>query len=111
VFVQPYSEQRCLLGMNVLPSLGLRLCRANGASLIVRENTNPVIAHVRVVQSTSIPSLKGSFVRVRADDAVEIPPTSHVLFEPLCNKLELAGLSSHKSMVSFMDDKCLLAPM
>ena len=36
VFVQPQSEQCCLLGMNVLPALGLDITRANGESLITK---------------------------------------------------------------------------
>ena len=34
VFVQPDSEQACLLGMNVIPHLGIKLVRANGKPLI-----------------------------------------------------------------------------
>ena len=33
VFVQPASEQECLLGMNTLPKLGVKVHRANGEPL------------------------------------------------------------------------------
>lgn len=46
VFVQPGSEQQCLLGMNVLPALGLTMRRANGEPLVIREGVDPVVAHV-----------------------------------------------------------------
>ena len=61
VFVQPNSDQKCLLGMNVLPNLGLSITRANGESVMGRESPNPIVAHVRLVQSSAIPSLKGRF--------------------------------------------------
>ena len=34
-FVQPDSEQQCLLGMNALPALGLTVRRANGENLLL----------------------------------------------------------------------------
>ena len=66
IFVQPNSDQKCLLGMNVLPNLGLSITRANGESVIGRESPNPIVAHVRLVQSSAIPSLKGQFLKVQA---------------------------------------------
>ena len=36
VFVQPDSKQECLLGSNVLPSLGITVTRANGEALTIR---------------------------------------------------------------------------
>lgn len=33
VFVQPDSEQECLLGSNVLPALGISVVRADGRKL------------------------------------------------------------------------------
>ena len=64
VFVQPDSEQQCLLGTNVLPALGLRINRANGEPLIVRKETEPIVAHVRLVQSSSILGMKGKVLNV-----------------------------------------------
>ena len=58
VFVQPDSEQRCLLGMNVLPALGLSVRRANGDPLIVKERVEPVVSHIRLIQSSTIPCMK-----------------------------------------------------
>ena len=59
VFVQPESEQNCLLGMNVLPDLGLTVCRSNGESLIVRESAEVTITNVMLLQSNVVFSLKG----------------------------------------------------
>ena len=41
--MQPDSEQQCLLGMNVLPALGLSIRRANGEPLIVKKRVEPVV--------------------------------------------------------------------
>ena len=49
VFVKPESEQKCLLGMNVLPDLDLMVCRSNGESLIARESSEVTKCHVALV--------------------------------------------------------------
>lgn len=54
VFVQPESEQSCLLGLNALPTLGLTI---TGVPLIVRESSEPTIGHVRLVQSNTVPGM------------------------------------------------------
>jgi len=64
VFVQQNSEQKCLLGMNVLPDLGLSITRANGEPVTVKEDS---IAHVKPVQASGIPSLKRQFFKVRSE--------------------------------------------
>ena len=46
VFVQPNSEQKCLLGMNAIPSLGISVLRANGEPLISAcEPSTPKVAN------------------------------------------------------------------
>ena len=49
VFVQPDSEQECLLGSNVLLSLGITVTRANGEALTVSGESGP--AQVNLVQA------------------------------------------------------------
>ena len=105
VFVKPGSSQHWLLGMNALPFLGFKLLRPNGHPLITRCETNPKISLVRLVQGTTIPSLKGSFVKVKAYDLPLLPGTS-ILFEPNGDRLELSGLHSHESVVTMLDDGC-----
>ncbi len=67
VSIQPESEQQCLLGMNALPALGLTLSRTNGEPLIVKEGSDyvvdHVVAHVRLVRASTVPILKGQFLR------------------------------------------------
>lgn len=66
VFFQPNSEQKCLLGMNAIISLGISAFRANNKPLIsVCEPSTPKVASVHLVQSTTIPSHKGNFVKAR----------------------------------------------
>ena len=50
VFIQPDSEQPCLLGMNALPSLGLPFCRANGEPITCKFNlTQSLSANVCLI--------------------------------------------------------------
>ena len=58
VFIQPSSSIPCLLGMNVLPELGVRIVRANGQPLGEPSLVKgiPMSSRVCVIQSTYIPS-------------------------------------------------------
>ena len=111
VFVQPESSQACLLGMNALPALGFTLLRANGEALVTKAGTDTKIARVRLVQSTTIPSLKGSFVKVEVEDPKGLTPGSSVLFEPTMDQLEPLGLHSHESLVTMAEDGSMLIPL
>ena len=67
IFIQPDSDQPCLLGMNAATSLNLQFLRANGqplkstADLISTEQNLP-LAKVCLVESTTIPASKGRFL-------------------------------------------------
>ena len=63
VFVQPDSEQECLLGSNMLPALGISLVRANGQKLTASIENETEPAHINLVQSVTIPGQKGRFVK------------------------------------------------
>ena len=114
VFVQPESAQQCLLGMNVLPALGLTMCRANGEPLITRVGDDSVVSYVRLVQSSTVPSLKGCFLRVEVADALpklgggDCPP---VLFEPCKDVLEPMGLCMLESLVAVDGEGFALVPV
>ena len=107
VFVQPDSDQKCLLGMNVLPDLGLSITRANGEPVIVKEDPNPVVAHVSSVQTCSIPSLKGQFLKVQTGCTLPEACKS----EPKGDVLESYGLCSHEAMVSVCEDGSMYVPI
>ena len=60
VFIHPESEIPCLLGMNVLPHLGLRFVQADGKILEAKPLTEDAsrVSMVCVVSSTYLPSQK-----------------------------------------------------
>ena len=86
VFVQPDSEQSCLLGTNVALSLGMKFCQADGRPLLVqsaRLRSSPATAMVRFVRSATLPGRKGRFLEVAVDG---------LLFEPNTLALKELGL-------------------
>ena len=95
--------------MNALPELGFTLVRANGEALVKKVVSNPEMAQVRLVQGTTIPSLKGSFVEVRMDSQLGAVG-SHLLFEP-SQQLKSSGIHSLESLVTVCEDGCMLVPM
>ena len=111
VFVQPESEQHCLLGMNVLLSLGLSIKRANGEPLIVKKvASEPVVSHVRLLRSSTVPCRKGKSFEGSGGRCVAYaegcgPP---LLFEP---ELVSMGLECEESLVSMDGDGCVLVPV
>lgn len=97
VFVQPDSKQLCLLG--------------NGEPLTVKEESNPGVAHVRLVEVITVPSLKGCFMKVKADyctTGLKAAAGSPLLFEPQHEVFEPLGLSTYESLVTLSDDGCML---
>jgi len=73
-----------------------------------------VVAHVRLVQSSTVPSLKGRFLRVKVDGDLPKcggdsgPP---VLFEPESEVLTSTGLVLPESLVTVDDTGCTLVPV
>ena len=69
VFVQPDSERACLLGMNVIPLLGISVIRCNGQSILSNDEPEPGTAHVKLIESITIPSQKGQYLKayIRGD--------------------------------------------
>ena len=109
VFVQPDSEQPCLLGMSVIPHLGVTMTRADGEALITSLEPDSRIARVCLVQSTTIPGQKGRFVKARVDgDPHEV---EHLLFEPKHEFLESLGVCTQESVVTVHPDGMVLIPM
>ena len=62
VFVRPDSDIQCLLGMNVIPSLGIWVKRVNGEVMIEPTAPEPAAeAKVYLIQSTCIQGRKALF--------------------------------------------------
>ena len=109
VFVQPDSEQECLLGSNVLPALGLSVVRANGQQLTASVENEVGPSHVNLVQTVTIPGQKGRFVKGQVDgDSSDL---EHLLFEPKHESLEPLGLSTQESIVTVHPDGMVLIPL
>ena len=111
MFVQPQSDQECLLGMNVIPKLGIQLLRADGTSLCA-ESKKSCSDHniVCLVQASTLPSRKGRFVDAIAPQS-EFAPGEEVLFEPDTDLLCKLGLSSSDSLLTVGTDGKLLIPL
>ena len=67
-FVQPESEQQCLIGMNVIPLLGISIRRVNGEPLVLSADHKHNVAHVSLLKTITIPSMKGRFVEARVNE-------------------------------------------
>ena len=109
VFVQPDSEQECLLGSNVLPALGISVVRANGRKLTASVENGVEPAHVNLVQSVIIPGQKGRFVRGQVEGNPN--KVEHLLFEPKHETLEPLGLCTQESIVTVHPDGSVLIPL
>lgn len=68
VFVQPDSDIQCLLGMNMIPFLGIRVERANGEVIVepTALESSPE-ARVYLIHSTRIQGRKGTVVEAKFD--------------------------------------------
>ena len=110
VFIQPDSEQPCLLGMNALPSLGLSFCRANGEPITCKFNpTQSLSANVCLIQTTHVPARTGKFLEAKLN--VRMAPKTHMIFEPEPGVLESCGLSSQESLLTISPDRNVLIPI
>ena len=75
-FVQPDSEQPCLLGMNALPFLELNVVRRNGEVVEPNPTCPPVeFSRVSLVTSVIIPSRKDVTLRPELTAKTPLPKT------------------------------------
>ncbi len=113
VFVQPDREQNCLLGLNVLSAMGITVRRANGepltASLLDKPTSEPETAHVNLVQTATIPGMKGCYVRAQID--TEHYQGEELLFEPAHDKLEPLGVTALESLISVDSEGLAVIPI
>ena len=107
-FVQPHSEQKCLLGMNASPALGLSFTDGKGVPL--RKHSpqgDDVAGKVYLVQTCSIPKMAGKFIEARVEPSVR---EKEILFEP-CGRLAQENLSAPESLLVPRQDGTVLIPM
>ena len=101
VFIQPDSEQACLMGMNVIPLLGIRIVHGTGKPVLPSDMGDTDIATVSLVESATLPSQKGRVVK-----GILSCPDQHdndLLFEPNHRMLDVFGLDAEESVVTAND--------
>lgn len=100
VFIQPDSEVLCLLGMNVLPALGVTFLRANSESLQTSESLlhNPTTAQVHLVRMSCVPTQKGAFLEAVPDQPLQ--GCCDLVFEPAQEALEPFGIRAPEALLS-----------
>ena len=109
VFVQPDSEQCCLLGMNAISSLGIHVVRSTGEALLPASQDEPLVATVNLLSSITIPSQSGHIVKAQLFQSNA--GMGDLLFEPCHNLLAPLGVSAQESVLSRCDDHTVLVPM
>ena len=111
VFIQPDSDQPCLLGMNAAPSLNLQFLRANGQPLKSTADTeqDSTVAKVYLVESTTIPARRGRFLEATIEPNFE--KGTQLLFEPEVQSLQAKGLSAQEALLSVAPSGKLLVPL
>ena len=114
VFIQPDSDQLCLLGMNAAPALNLQFLRANGvplksmADMIVIEK-DTAESNVYLVESATIPARKGRFLEAMIEPSVE--KGAQLLFEPKVQSLQTKGFTAQEALVSTTSSGKILVPL
>ena len=105
-FIQPESKQHCLIGMNVIPFLGITVKRANGKPLhAVPEH----VAQVRLVQTTTIPGQKGRVVEVQVENDGGMG--DQFLFQPEHQRLSELGVWTQESLIAVQPGGKALLPI
>ena len=113
VFVQPDSEQDCLLGMNVIPLLGIEVRHSDGTQLLPVEQKaddlpEPVVSTISLLTSTVIPLHRGCVLRAQSSHPDVVLSDGEFLFEPSQKVLEGHGLSVMECLVTAREGKVSL---
>ena len=112
VFVQPASEQACLLGINAIPLLGISVIQGGGKPILPSAQEDVFeseVATVSLVESVTIPSQKGCMLRARL--STPAPKCKGLLFEPEHAALEPLGVNAYESVVGVDENGELWLPI
>ena len=107
-FIQPSSEQECLLGSNVLNLLGITVCGATGEPLGAVSNPT-VEASVHLIRAVRIPGRTAVFAEAEINEPLE--EGEDLVFEHDRNSLAESGLTSHDSLVTVKSGNKALIPL
>ena len=113
VFIQPDSEQPCLLGMNSLLPLGVQVVDEDGKPLLKlrQSKAEEKMLKVNLVSALTLPCQKGRIVEAKLIDCDvkhNMLDKKDVLFEPNREALSLLGLELSESLVTVYENKVLL---
>ena len=101
VFVQPDSDQACLLGINAIPGLEISVLRDEGKPMSSQStdcNTQSEKVTVNLVKSTTLPSQKGRIVTATMSSLS--PICGDLLFEPDHKVLVPLGVDAHECVIT-----------
>ena len=102
---------QCLLGMNVIPSLGIRVKRANGEVMIEPTAPEPSAeAKVYLIQSTRIQARKSTVLEAKFDLPV-VRATDSLLFELDQEFLTSIGMVSEDVLPPSTNEGKVLVPL
>ena len=102
-FVQPDSDQDCLLGVNAIPLLGISLVRSKGDTVLASHLEETGGIKIELVEAVTLPSQKGRIVRAElSGDHSEI--CGDMLFQPFQEILQPLGLCVEESLISPPED-------
>ena len=108
VFIQPDSGQDCLLGMNTLPQLGVKVHHANGESLR-RSGVEEVKSQVQLVRAVVVPSHKAKFVEAKLDG--QLQKGEELVFEPDVLGMGACGIIAPEALVTMQLEGPVFVPI
>ena len=108
VFIQPHSEQDCLLGSNVLGPLGITVCRASG-EIMGTAPQQPEVASVSLVQTVRVPRKTGLFAEAEVEG--QCREGEALVFEHGDRLMADHGLISHDSLVTVRPGNKIFVPL
>lgn len=109
VFIQPGSEQLCLLRANVTLPLKLEFLKSNGEPLVTEIPKTTQAVKVSLIETATIPARKGRFIEASLEH--KFAAGDEVVFEPKVNTLQSHGLSSTSSILTVNPNENLLIPL
>ena len=105
-FIQSESEQHCLIGMRVIPFLGITVRRGNGKPLHAIAERE---VQVRLVQTTTIPGQRGWVVQVQVES--ESCLGDELLFHPEHQRMSELGVWAQEALISVQSNGKALIPL
>ncbi len=113
VFVQPDSEQSCLLGINAIPHLGINVSHSDGKPVVTQESISSLteggVNEVCLEKGVKLPAQKGRVLQAKLSSPLS--DFTDLLFEPDPELLEQLGIVALESVVAIQDDRDVNIPV